>query len=258
MRVRIADALRLQIERGDLRPGDPIPSREELAEQWGVSSGTVRHAIALLRQQGLITGGQGRLATVRKPPKRIVRDSSRHQTEKDLALKSEVERAAVGAAELDSNTPLSELDFHPDYEVVPAGDLAALFDLDESDELLKRTYVTAERGSGCRRSWSVSYMPVALISGNPDLLNVANEPWPGGHVHQLSTVGIEIDTVIDEVTAEMPTTAEAAHWQLDSGVPMVVVRRTSRDTNGRVVEVSDARYPADRTLLRFTTHLERW
>ena len=56
----------------------------------------------------------------------------------------------------------------------------------------------------------------------------------------------------------MPTTVDAQRWDLEPGVPLLLVRRISIDTTGRAVEVSDAQYPADRTLLRFTTPLRPW
>jgi GntR family transcriptional regulator len=90
------------------------------------------------------------------------------------------------------------------------------------------------------------------------LLDERNEPWPGGTQHQLSTVGIEIMTMIDEVTARMPTTVEVQMWGLPDGVPLIFCRRISLDADGRVVEVSDADYPADRTELHFVTPLKPW
>jgi GntR family transcriptional regulator len=86
----------------------------------------------------------------------------------------------------------------------------------------------------------------------------AHAAWPGGTMHALSTVGIEIDTIIDEVTATMPTTVEVSTWALPEGVPLLWVRRISLDTTNRVVEISDAHYPADRTKLTFHTPLTRW
>jgi len=89
-------------------------------------------------------------------------------------------------------------------------------------------------------------------------MDASNEPWPGGTQHQLSTVGIEIARIVDEVTAQMPTTVDRQRWDLEGGVPLLRNLRTSIDTAGRVVELSDATYPADRTLLRFTTPLQPW
>jgi GntR family transcriptional regulator len=104
----------------------------------------------------------------------------------------------------------------------------------------------------------VSYIARALVEGNPALLDQGNEPWPGGTQHQLSTVGIEIMVMGDQVTARMPTTVEAQAWDLPDGVPLLLCRRISVDAGNRTVEISDATYPADRTELRFITPLEPW
>jgi len=56
----------------------------------------------------------------------------------------------------------------------------------------------------------------------------------------------------------MPTTAEAKQWDLEEGVPMLRIRRTSIDMDGRTVEITDADFPADRTELKFVTNLTPW
>ncbi|MGW1528612.1 UTRA domain-containing protein [Streptomyces sp. NPDC002159] len=63
---------------------------------------------------------------------------------------------------------------------------------------------------------------------------------------------------LDQVTARMPTTAEAQLWGLPDGVPLIICRRISLDADDRNVEISDATYPADRTELRFVTPLKPW
>ena len=59
---RIADELRELIRSGSLQPGAMVPSELSLVEQHGVSRGTVRSALALLVEEGLIevVPGQGR------------------------------------------------------------------------------------------------------------------------------------------------------------------------------------------------------
>jgi|GEM_PF-6643884 len=56
----------------------------------------------------------------------------------------------------------------------------------------------------------------------------------------------------------MPTTVEAQLWGLPDGVPLLLCRRISLDSQDRVVEISDAEYPADRTELHFVTPLRAW
>lgn len=63
----IALALRNEILAGELVPGSPLPSEAQLSARFGVSRGTIRHALAGLRTEGLIVGGRGRAPVVRRP-----------------------------------------------------------------------------------------------------------------------------------------------------------------------------------------------
>lgn len=257
--VQIADDLRIQIEAGELQQGDTLPTLHELAEQWSCSVTSARTAIQLLKQQGLITGGRGKAPTVRIPARQVVRTSKRHQEEKDVALAAEETRRQRGLAEDDMQVSLDELEFQANYRTIDAGDeLAQAFDIDSSDTLLERLYEHTDPRTDRLEAWSVSWIPSKLIQDNPAISDPANAAWPGGTLHQLYTVGIEVIEVIDDVTAAMPSTVDMKRWDLPEGVPMIWCRRTSVDTTGRVVEVTDAQYPADRTRLTFHTPLRAW
>jgi GntR family transcriptional regulator len=257
--LQIADYLRGQIATGQLQPGSLIPSAVDLAQQWNCSVGSARSALNVLRSEGHITTGRGKPATVRIPPRQVVRSSVRHQIEKNAVLLPEAERARIGTAEIESGVAIAELTFRTDYSSIEADtDLALALMVDEGTPLLRRSWEMSDPKSGRREAWSVSYIPTEYLRHNPAISDPANEPWPGGTQHQLSTVGIEVMTIIDQVTAHMPTTPEAQLWDLPSGVPMLHCRRISIDQHGRSVEVSDAEYPADRTRLDFITPLTSW
>jgi GntR family transcriptional regulator len=259
IQLRIADDIRIKIERGDLAPGASLPTLAEICSAWSCSMNSARAAVTILKAQGLITAGRGKAPTVRIQPRRVIRSSERHQIEKDLALKPEAERAGFGEAESNLNMPIGHQRFTSRYSQVPATEeFATIFGISQGDALLRREWEAVHPTTGVRLSWSVSHMPLALVSSNPALLDERNEPWPGGTQHQLLTVGIEVMNVIDEVTARMPTTVETQIWDLPDGVPLIFCRRISCDANGHVVEVSDAGYPADRTELQFVTPLRAW
>jgi GntR family transcriptional regulator len=57
---RIADDLRGQIERGELEPGQQLPTEFELVERYEASRNTIRLALRRLTDEGLIIAGQGR------------------------------------------------------------------------------------------------------------------------------------------------------------------------------------------------------
>lgn len=62
--IQITTQVKEQIRRGDLKPGEGLPSVRELAENLGVNLHTVHHAYQQLREQGVINMRLGRGATV--------------------------------------------------------------------------------------------------------------------------------------------------------------------------------------------------
>ncbi|EGJ76292.1 putative transcriptional regulator, gntr family [Streptomyces sp. Tu6071] len=259
IQLQIADDIRMQIEAGRLAPGDPLPTLSEICKQWSCSMNSARGAVSLLKAQGLITAGRGKAPRVRIAPARVIRSSERHQAEKDLARKPERERSAVGEAETNLGMSIQEQVFSTEYNTITADtSLAKALNVATEEPILRRVYKAIDGSSGHLLSFSTSYIPLDLIGENPDLLDETKEPWPGGTMHQLSTVGIEVMTIVDEVTGRMPTTVEAQAWGLTDGIPLLLCRRISIDSKDRVVEISDAEYPADRTELRFVTPLKAW
>ncbi|MFD6679194.1 GntR family transcriptional regulator [Micromonospora parva] len=56
----IADQLRERIESGSIPPGALLPTESALTSEFRASRGTVRQAIAVLREDGLVTTEHGR------------------------------------------------------------------------------------------------------------------------------------------------------------------------------------------------------
>ncbi|GHH85855.1 hypothetical protein GCM10018793_55410 [Streptomyces sulfonofaciens] len=190
---------------------------------------------------------------------RWVRPNSRYQWEKDRARWPEERRARSGATEHDTGLASADLVFHARYRQVPADpDLAAAFGVAAGTVLVERTYRTRPGARGAPLGLVTSRLVREMVAANPDLLTSAGEPWPGGTPHQLATVGIELDRVEDRVTARPPTAEEAHELALPPGASVLLLRKTSFDTAGRVVEVADVTLPGDRTELVFTTPLLRW
>jgi DNA-binding GntR family transcriptional regulator len=63
---QLAGILRDQIRRGDIQPGKLLPSISALMQTYGVSDGTVKRALAALRDEGLVDTIPGRGSYVRK------------------------------------------------------------------------------------------------------------------------------------------------------------------------------------------------
>lgn len=56
---RVANAIREQIRSGQLKPGDRLPSISKLQAQFGVSYGSIRGAMLVLKAEGLVRGQPG-------------------------------------------------------------------------------------------------------------------------------------------------------------------------------------------------------
>lgn len=258
--IQLAEELRRQILSGELPAGAPMPSETALAASWGMSRTSVRNAIRLLREWGLVRAEQGRGTYVRAPRTRVRRrNMERYQWEKDRVHASEEERRSSGGTEHDTGLTVDDLAFHARYSIVPANDdLAERFGVPVGTRLLQRVYWTSVRSEDAPLSMSRSYLVYDMVAANPALLDEANEPWPGGTQHQLYTIGIEVDRITDEITARPPTPDEAEVLRIESGVSVLALRKTSVDTTGRVVEIAETVYPGDRTELVYTIQLKRW
>lgn len=60
-----AEHIAAAIAGGDLAAGDKLPAERDLAEDWGIGYLTVRHAIAVLRDRGLLISRVGKGTFVR-------------------------------------------------------------------------------------------------------------------------------------------------------------------------------------------------
>ncbi|HEX5567976.1 MAG TPA: GntR family transcriptional regulator [Streptomyces sp.] len=65
---QLAEILRARIARGDWAEGRPIPSENRLVQEYGLARSTVRRAIAVLVDEGVVWTVQGRGTYVGQPP----------------------------------------------------------------------------------------------------------------------------------------------------------------------------------------------
>jgi GntR family transcriptional regulator len=257
--ARLEAELRAAITRGDLRPGDVVPTTATLAAMHGVNPNTVSKVVARLKEAGILTGPAGGRTRVRVQPRQVTRSNDRYHEEKARVLLPEADRARYGAAEADTGQSVREL--HDDlyrYEVVSGpDDVREILGIPDDGRVLQRTY-TRRHAAGAGVSMSISYLPYDLVSQNPDLLEARREPWPGGTMHQLYTVGVELGRIDDHITASTPTAEEQQQFDIPTGVPLLRIRKISYAVDGRAVEVADIPVSAERTELIYRTPLERW
>lgn len=68
---QVRQGIRQAIARGEVRPGDTLPSVRQLAGDLDIHWNTVARAYRRLRDEGLLTVGRGRGVTVRTPPRPV-------------------------------------------------------------------------------------------------------------------------------------------------------------------------------------------
>ncbi|MEU0596825.1 UTRA domain-containing protein [Streptomyces sp. NPDC006393] len=201
----------------------------------------------------------GKVDFVHGRSRRAERCNLRHQWEKDRARAGLRERGSRGATERDTGLSTGQLAFHAEYERIEAPEeLALTLGIEPGAAVLRRTYRTRRAGERAPLNIARSYLPYEIARKNPELLDQTREPWPGGTMHQLLTVGIEVGRVEEVVTARPPTAQEAEELGLMPGVAVMDVRKTLHDMGGRIVEVADVVLPGDRYAVKCVTPLERW
>ncbi|MFC4042546.1 GntR family transcriptional regulator [Dactylosporangium siamense] len=102
---QIADLLRAEVTRGTYPAGEPLPSERELRERYTVSLTTIRRAVAILREEGLITSRRGAPSTVRERPARSTVVMGRG-SKLTCRMPTTTERFAMG---IDRGVPLVEV-----------------------------------------------------------------------------------------------------------------------------------------------------
>lgn len=242
-----------------MAPGDQFPTIPELAARFDVHRNTASRAIQVLKERGVLSGKKGGKTYVRVQPVPTTRRNSRYQKEKDMVLRPEEERRNSGVAEMDSGILLSHI--HEDYFSHSVVDcpprVAGYFNFTEPTKVLQRVRIRRHRRGGGSGT-STSYIPYDLASRNGDLFDESREPWPGGTMHQLHTLGVEVARIDDYITAGMPTEEESDLQDIPQGVPIIRLTKVTVSTSNRVVEVAEIPLPADRSELVYSTPLELW
>ncbi|MFE6869616.1 GntR family transcriptional regulator [Kitasatospora sp. NPDC057692] len=256
----IAETFAQKIRDREYLPGDQLPQIRELVSQGLGSKTTIMAAYRSLETEGLVVTARGHGTRVRRQyPRQVRRHQTRYGWEKALALKPEVERRGNGVVEQDTGLAHEQVECHAEFNTVPADDrLAQRFGVPPGTLMLHRQYWHSVPGDPIALSLIDSYLVHEVASRNPDLLDSSLEPWPGGTHHQLSTIGIEIDQIQDDISTRLATLHESQHLGIPNGSPVILLDKTSVSTDAEVVEFSHVVLPGERTEISYTVPLERW
>ncbi len=66
-RKELVDLIRARIEAGEFKPGERLPTTDQLTRDYQVSESTVYNAMEILRAMGIVRGQQGEARYVAAP-----------------------------------------------------------------------------------------------------------------------------------------------------------------------------------------------
>ncbi len=244
---QLAALLRGQIHRGDLAPGDRVPTEGELAETYSTSRNTVRLALNALRVEGLIDSHQGRGSFVRTaPPMKYyasLTGSRKKRLEADRRQDTFSQQAAAQGKHAHTVSTV---------EVLPAvGEVAARLALEDGRQVAVRRRVQYADDEPVQLG--DSYYPLEIVQDSP-IMNEADVQQGTDQV--LEDLGHTPTRYEDEITWRMPTADEATKLRLSPGVPVGRLCRTTFDQNEYPVEIYDVLLPADRHVLFYEVSAE--
>jgi DNA-binding GntR family transcriptional regulator len=244
---RIVDDLRSRILSGELAPGDKLPTEKELQQRWGYSTTIVKHALTLLRSEGLIEGRRGSGNYVRHRSQLVRRAHSRDMR-KRLGSTSPFAR--------DSEAAGRQPGWESESEKIPATPhIAERLSIRPGDTVMHTRYRYLADGNPIQLA--DSYEPIAITGGTQ-----VEYPEQGpiiGVVARMDFIGVIIDRFIEEVTTRPATPAEITALELDprGGRWVIAIERTYY-AGPTAVETADIVFPGDRYRLVYEIPIDPW
>lgn len=214
--LQLADVLRDEITSGRLPAGGRLPSETDLIAEHGVSRGTAREAIGVLRSEGLLVVEHGRGAFVHSTDHQSILTHTAG-TDPPQRHREAFEHAAAQQGYVASVREI-------DAERAPAPDVA------------ERLHVPADESIEHRRA-------LYFADGRPCQLVTAYQTSQAGQAPPGSAT--------EEVSVRMPTREERRLLQLDDGSPVIVLRRTLHRRDGAPEEYAVAVIAGERQRLAY-------
>ncbi|GIH25421.1 GntR family transcriptional regulator [Acrocarpospora phusangensis] len=243
---QVAADLRAKINKGEWPPGTQLPSEPALERLYGhlvgpdarLSRNTVRLAIAVLQNEGLVEARQGRGTFVRERVTFTVLASA------EEGGRSGPDRDAFVAAVTVQGRHPEQLDFRMELRTA-SPEVAERLRIEEGDAVVVRSLHRLIDG----RPWSIqeSFYPMDIAEGT-QLMSPQNIEH--GTVAELRRHGHDQIGYRDEIVCRMPSHEEAIFLALGTGVPVLEMFRTARSA-ARPIRLTINVYAGDSTQLAY-------
>ncbi|GAA2716245.1 transcriptional regulator [Actinoplanes palleronii] len=221
----IAKAIRADIEARRLVEGDRLPTVRELAQRFGVPTGTVSKAVDILRADGVIVAKHGRGLYVRTFG-RILRSSPGRLSQSWWAEGKSIQDHDTSGRLRVVNVVVQE---EPASE-----DIAAALGVPVGAAVLTRARRFAIEDRIVQTA--TSYIPLDVVAVAPEVAYTG--PGPGGIYARMANAGLGPETFRETLVCRMPTSAEAEAMALPRGTPVVAITRHAYTGERRCVEVN--------------------
>jgi len=223
--LALADDLRDRIRRGDLLPGDRLPSENDLCQAFGVSRGTVVKAIELLVGEGSVHRYQGSGSFVARPSLHRRAGSLLSFTE---SAAGDGHRSSQKLVSLGPATPEQIRQFDCPS---PAISLVRLRSIDGVACAVHRSLVPT----------AVAIVIPALSGEDPDALGDPDFSL----YRSFDEAGFHVEVATERVTTRLAGPQELHLLGLSGPTAVMVVFRMSFDARGRLIEAVEAVYHSD-------------
>ncbi len=235
----IAAVLRDQIDRGELPPGAHLPHTEELMTTHGASKHTVRAAVQVLVDEGLVVARR-RYGTVVRDRRKVRIPLNRYQ--RSLESQGQLGPFEAACKEQGLNGEMGKVT----VERVRDPDVAALLGLASQDDLVcrRREALIDKQTVQFQSAWYP--LDVAQAAGLEREGKIE-----GGIYRALIEAGIPAVEADERVVARAPTKEEAADLGTAIGTPVITIERISKDSAGRPIELLRVVAAADRLELSY-------
>lgn len=247
---QVARVIRDAIADGTLVPDEKLPSEHDMAAMAEVSRNTMRDGIDHLVAEGLIIKRSGLPARVVTPPQVRRMSTARYQEAMDELRRTGGHHPDSSAFTTDHGVAWREHTVLASYIEAPATpDEARRLDLAPGALVLRRELTKQVKGVTVQMQ--VSVMPLSIVSGTP-VADPNRQPWPGGVIAELFSLGLEVTRVLEEAGVRQPTARERQVLRMDAAGPVAEITRVFY-VRGRPVEYSVAVIEAMAYRLSFDT-----
>lgn len=234
----LAQTLRNRIVSGDLPAGALLPTEFELAAEHRVSRSTVRLALKLLNNEGLVSAGRGRSGRRVRDGRRLAFRGSVSES-MDRADKRSVTGVDAWVADVkeDGREPSQTITVN----IVNASEeIAKRLDVPVGEPVVARRRTRMVDGDP--HNTADTYYPMDIADGTP--IMKPNDVTQG-IIALMRELGYVQVRYVDELVCRMPTPEESNALDIPIGVPIMIQSRTGY-TKERPVKVTVTTWPGDR------------